>query len=398
MANNGADDNKPASGGREQRPYATLDLTARDITSKDDPAPDTAEAAAPEGPAAGEPTPQDRPRLEGPPDDEAPPPPPSTPGITGFVTHVTAGAVGAALALIIGYFIYAGGSEPAPPSPDYTGALRDQISRAEQKLAALEGEVRQAAAKAEQAGANNGGDEALKNDVTSLSDRIAAIESRPAASSTAEQAVQQSLDPVDGTPELRSNRTSPGSIRPRTNCAAGNSAAALALALYNLRRAAEAGKPFASELKSLAAISPVPLDLGPLERRGDQGLPSLEQLKASFDSAANAAIDAENQPSDDSFSAQLWASTKSFIRIRRKGEAEGDTTRAILARAEYQLDAGNLSATLAEAEKLKGAAADAMASWLAELKARIAAETALDQVETKLLTALGGDETAKRGG
>ncbi len=142
----------------------------------------------------------------------------------------------------------------------------------------------------------------------------------------------------------------------------------------------------------------MPLDLGPLERRGDQGLPSLEQLKASFDSAANAAIDAENQPSDNWFPAQLWASTKSFIRIRRKGEAEGDTTRAILARAEYQLDAGNLSATLAEAEKLKGAAADAMASWLAELKARIAAETALDQVETKLLTALGGDGTAKRGG
>ncbi len=145
-------------------------------------------------------------------------------------------------------------------------------------------------------------------------------------------------------------------------------------------------------------MSPVPLDLAALEARRDQGVPSLKQLKTDFEAAANKAIDIENQPANDSFASELWSKAKSFIRIRRKGDIPGDTTRAILARAEYQLDAGNLKMAAAEAEQLQGAAAEAVKSWQSELKAKIAADEALAGVEAKLLTALGSEDAGKRGG
>jgi hypothetical protein len=39
-----------------------------------------------------------------------------------------------------------------------------------------------------------------------------------------------------------------------------------------------------------------------------------------------------------------------------------------------------------------------MAPWLAEVKAKLTADEALAQAETKILTALGGEDQAKRGG
>ncbi len=145
-------------------------------------------------------------------------------------------------------------------------------------------------------------------------------------------------------------------------------------------------------------MSPVPLDLAPLEARRDQGIRSFEQLQAGYTAAANKALDAENAPADTSLSSEVWSKVRSFVRIRRKGNVEGDSARAILARVEYRLDNHDLSGAITEAETMKGAAAEAMAPWLAEVKAKLAADAALAQAETKILTALGGEDQAKRGG
>ncbi|MGB0085720.1 MAG: mitofilin family membrane protein, partial [Rhodomicrobiaceae bacterium] len=233
--------------------------------------------------------------------------------------------------------------------------------------------------------------------ISDLSDRVAQIEARPGAAAISQEAVQQSLDPLAA--RLSELETRVASLaKAQSEIQTSSKATALALALYNLRRAANEGRPFAAELKSVAEMSPVPLDLAALEARRDQGVPSLKQLKTDFEAAANKAIDLENQPANDSFASELWSKAKSFIRIRRKGDIPGDTTRAILARAEYQLDAGNLKMAAAEAEQLQGAAAEAVKSWHLELKAKIAADEALAGVEAKLLTALGSEDAGKRGG
>jgi hypothetical protein len=47
---------------------------------------------------------------------------------------------------------------------------------------------------------------------------------------------------------------------------------------------------------------------------------------------------------------------------------------------------------------LTGAAAQAMTPWLNEAKDKAAADDALAKIEARLMTSLGSDERAKRGG
>jgi hypothetical protein len=395
-ASSGSDEKEPGNGGKEQRPYATLDLTAKEVPSKDKPAQDAAGDEKPASASEDPPSPESE-AAEAAGDTEAEPHHPLTGyGLVSFATHLAAGVIGAVLALIFAYFLFAD-REPAGFSPEQAQALRAQIGSAEAKVTDLEDALRRADRRAEQLQTAAGETERLKQDVAGLSQRLSKVEARPAAGGATQETVQQSLDPL--TARLAALESRVETIaKTQSEMQTDSKATALALALYNLRRAANEGRPFASELKSVAGLSPVPLDLGALEKRRDQGVPSLEQLQASFDSASNAALDAELHPASNSFASELWAKLRSFIRIKRKGDVPGDSTQAILARTEHRLEGEDLRAALSEAEQLKGSAAEAMKPWIGELKARIAAEDALAQMEAKLLTALGGENTGKRGG
>ncbi|MEJ2117302.1 MAG: mitofilin family membrane protein, partial [Alphaproteobacteria bacterium] len=114
--------------------------------------------------------------------------------------------------------------------------------------------------------------------------------------------------------------------------------------------------------------------------------------------AADAAIETENRPADQSYSSRIWASLKSVVRIRRVGEVEGDTTLAILARAEVRLKKGDLKAALKETLALKGDAANAFKAWQNDAQSRIAVDETLTRVEARLLAALGRTDNAKRDG
>lgn len=387
--NDAPDDKKP---GKEQRPHATLNLTAEEVPSKIE----TAQEAA--GDPQPAPAAEDWQRFEGGATTPEANPPPIPGGISlpDIATHMAAGAAGALLALILGYFLF-WGPEPAGFSPEEAQALRAQIGSAENKLAALEADLRKTAEQAAQAQAASVETDGLKQELASLAQRLASLEARPAGGGASPEAMQQSLDPVNAKLANLEQRLE-GLSKAQSEMQTDGKATALALALYNLRRAANEGRPFAAELKSIADMSPVPLDLAVLETRRDQGVPSLDQLKASFEPAANAALEAENQPAGDSFASELWSKAKSFIRVRRKGDVPGNDTSAILARIEYQLEREDLSAALAEAGQLSGPAADAMEPWLETLKAKLAADEALARVEAKLLTALGGGDSGKRGG
>lgn len=393
--NNGPEDKKPGMGGKEQRPYATLDLTAEEVPSKESAAQKAAEKqdALEKSKSAAEI--KEKPRIEGS-AKNGPLPPDSSFNIRGFATHMAAGVVGGVIALIIGYFVYWGG-ESSALSPEEAQRLRGEIADAEKRISAFEGELRQTSAKAAQLEPAADGIDRLQQTVAALSERISAIEGRPGAATISEKTVQQSIDPL--TARLNEVEEKLGRVAKAQDEMQTNSrGAALALALYNLRRAANEGKPYAAELLSVAELSPVPLDLAVLEKYRDQGVPSLEQLIAKFDSAANEALDAENQPATGSFASELWSKARSFVRVRRKGDVPGNSTPAILARIEYRLKAGDLRSALSETEQLQGSAAMAVEAWKAELEAKLAADEALSKVESKLLTELGHEDTAKRGG
>jgi hypothetical protein len=390
--NNGPDDKKPGDAGREQRPYATLDLKAEDVS----PASDASENKdAPSG-AAGHESPREPLRIGMIPGAE------TGTGLgevtaASLATHLCAGAFGAAIVLALGYSLLPGAATPPPANVD-AAALRAEIATANQKVAALEAEYRKTAASLAALQSGSGAADGLKREVTGLGERLAAIEARPPTpAAPPEQAIQHSIEPLAMRLAKAEERID-GVAKAQSEIKTDSKGPALALALYNLRRAANDGKPFSDELKTVSEMSPVALDLGVLEGRRDRGIPSLGQIRAGFETASNAALDAENQPSDDSFLAGAWARAKSLVRVKRKGDIAGDSTLAVLARTEHRLEAGELRNALAEAETLHGPAKDALAPWITELKAKIAADEALAKAEATLLTALGRDEAAKRGG
>lgn len=426
MTTNDNAGNKGGSGGKDQRPHATLDLKAEDLSQGTAHRSTYGTASSPSGAQDAKSRLEHAPRSNS--DDGG--------GGSSFLTHMAAGVVGALL--VTGLF-YAGGMFNADRDID-AGAqiieLRGQLDKAGQRLATLEKAPQAQApdlspltAEIENTGQQLGD---LKTQLTQLGGRVTSIENRPEQQPaiTAESieakieplnsqlstlqsrldemqgrveqfpALQSRLDELQGRvekfPDLQSRVESIAQAQSRFQ--SDSRAAALAMALYNLRRATDEGKPFTEELQAISTMAPIQLDLKALEAHGNAGVRNLEQLQSDFQTAANSAIDAENEPEDETLTSNIWSQAKSLVRIRRKGNVEGDTTRAILARAEFQLMNNNLAGAIAEAGQLKGAAGEQLQPWLAQAKARIAAEEALVQIEAKILTAVGGDASGKRGG
>ena len=389
--NSGPDNNDPAMGGKEQRPHATLDLEATEVGPHQPAGSDEAKMHGDEE------TESERLALEGPPAESSRGEPDG--GLQGFLTHMAAGGLGALVAFIIAY--YAGTTQGASTASATATAeaalLRAQVVKTEQRIGALERALGEANAKVGQLAAGGEEGRALKQQLAAVTERLGRIEGRPAGAALSPETMRESLDPLNAKLADLEGKLS-GVAKAQTDLQTNSKAAALAVSFYNLRRAANEGRPYAAELRSVAQMSPIPLDLGALDARREQGIPSLEQLGAEFNAAANAAVDAENQPADQSMASELWSKAKSFIRVRRKGDVPGDTSRAILARVEHRLNAGDLAASIQEAVQLKGPAAAAFSPWLEKLKAKRAADEALARVEATLLTALGGEDQAKRGG
>lgn len=380
--NNGPDNNDPRPGGKEQRPYVTLDLEASDVSS-------SGGSGSGHAQAGGE-----RLSLEGPPPER--PSDPGDGGLASFLSHMAAGGLGALAAFIIAY--YAGimqGRSNANAAAD-TALLRAQIVKAEQRLTAIEKTQGDLNSKVGQLGGSAEESKALTQQLTALTDRVTRVEGRPTGG-VAPEAMRETVDPLNTKIADLEGKLA-AIAKAQSDAQINGKATALAVSFYNLRRAANEGKPYAAELRSVAQMSPVPLDLGALDARRDQGVPSIEQLSGEFSAAANAALDADNQPTDPSTVSELWSKAKSLIRVRRKGDVPGDTTAAILARVEHRFNTGDLAGAIQEAVQLKDAASAAFSPWLERLKAKRAADEALARVEATLLTALGGDDQAKRGG
>ena len=387
-ANNGPENSDPAASGKEPRPYATLDLQASEVSSRDPAVSDEASTHG-DDEATSEPLALETPRAGGSPGE------PES-GLPGFLTHMAAGGPGALVALVVAYYAGMGQDPPGASAAAETGLMRAQIVKTEQRIGALEKALGEANAKVGQLAAGGEEGQALKQQLAAVTERLSRLEARPAGAA-APEAMRETLDPLTAKLADLEGKLS-GLANAQADLQTNGRAAALAVSFYNLRRAANEGRPYAAELRSVTQMSPVPLDLGALDARREQGIPSLGQLGAEFNAAANDALDAENQPADQSMASEIWSKAKSFIRVRRKGDVPGDTAPAILARVEHRLNAGDLAASIQEAVQLKDAAAVAFSPWLEKLKARHAADETLARVEATLLTAVGGEDLVRKGG
>jgi hypothetical protein len=141
-------------------------------------------------------------------------------------------------------------------------------------------------------------------------------------------------------------------------------AAAAALAASAVVEATQGSEPFAEELSSLRAISPPSPELQALARLAATGAPSRTALAASYPDYAAHAASAARAPGDKAgLGDRIVYELSRVVTLRRVGDVAGDGVDAVLARAERQVEDGDLDRALRTLDKLPAGAKDAMAPW-----------------------------------
>jgi hypothetical protein len=173
-------------------------------------------------------------------------------------------------------------------------------------------------------------------------------------------------------------------------------AAALIVAIGELRSALASDKSFTPELSALTDLTqtddaarprlkPIVDQLAPF---AESGVPTLSQLAASLPATEIArAGEAElaSEVADDPWYKRMWHGTvhalSEVFTLRPVGpDVEGEGTLPRLARAEAKVGEGDLSGAVAELKGLTGLAAEAAAEWIALAESRLTVEHAAAQL------------------
>lgn len=298
------------------------------------------------------------------------------------------------------------------PAPQPDPALRNQLQQLSERLAKLE---QRPAAPAEGNAAAGIDQQTLDNAVGQLATRIQQLEERPQAAAAAAPAepdprvaqlteqlgqVQQRVDAVG------SEAQAAGALRQdvdalkqelaavnqavETRRDAATAAQALVLAAGQLRSALAAGQPFQQELQAVRAVASgdaqVTQPLEAVAGYAAKGVPTQPQLTDRFSAMTSDIVRADNQGEGNDWVEQVTGKIATLVTVRRSGgDAVGDGASAVVARAEAALQAGNLGGAVNELAALKGPAAQVAAPWIADAKARLAANEAGQQLTNRAI-------------
>ena len=178
---------------------------------------------------------------------------------------------------------------------------------------------------------------------------------------------------------------------------------ALAIAIGQLAESVAAGEPYARSLAAIRALAgddpTVDGALSALESHAENGLPSRGTLASTFPAAADQARAEDVSSAPSAWTDQVLAELDALVTVRPvpSTQVEGDDTNAVLARAQAHLDLNDLAEAAQQLAALEGAAASAMAGWLSDTQARLAAEAAvrtLSQISVDRLAPLRPDADA----
>jgi hypothetical protein len=266
---------------------------------------------------------------------------------------------------------------------DDQSALTDLTSQ----IGALEARLGPAEAAREEVERLAGGLGAVEQQIAAGQEQSAGQTDKLVALSSEVGALSTRLDVLGETVDQLQNRLVTSEDR-RTR------AATLALVIAQLNTALDRGEPFEEVLDGLRALGgddPTVVEaIKPLESAATSGVPSLPELRNAFERSANEIVHAAQAPDGDGLLDQAAGNLMRLVTVRPVGaDVEGDGAAARVARAEAALAEGDLAAAVAELEGLQGPAAEAAGPWLAEARARLAAQRALAALQertTRLLS------------
>jgi hypothetical protein len=236
------------------------------------------------------------------------------------------------------------------------GDAGGSLQAVEERLAALETQV------ADNAG--GGADPVLAGRVEEIADAVAGLQEQIAA-------LQAGLEEARATAE--------GAL------AIGPAVAADALA-----GALQSGAPFQAELNALRGLGLDEEAIAGLEPHAASGLPTLAELRASFEAAAEGIDLTPPPPEDTGTFERLLESAGGLVEVRPTNPTAGDEPAAVLARMRGALEAGDLPTALAEWEALAEEARGAMAEWAEQAQARASADAFLARIRADALSRISG--------
>lgn len=224
------------------------------------------------------------------------------------------------------------------------------------------------------------GDQAIA-DVASLRDAVAAETqslARALAAERAQSAEQQQL--------IQDLRERLEKLEGQEGTTSAGRQAAASLALLSLQRVAGSGAPFQTELDILARLlTPGTPAIDRLRPRARDGAPTLAALKLRFDATARAALTAEAAARSNSAAGGFMARLNSLVSVRPATPVSGAGAKAVIARAEDQLEKNALDKAVRELETLKGPATEAFGPWLTDARGRLAVDGAIEEINGLLL-------------
>ena len=241
-------------------------------------------------------------------------------------------------------------SAPVGSSSADTDALASELGDLEQRLNAIE------------EGAGDAGTAArdLRAGLDGLRDRMAVLASETDALSSRIDAVAETAASQRGQADAEAAQK-----------------AALVLALGRLRDVAATGAAFPGAWNSVVELGVDPTEYAVIADAAQHGVPTADALRQRFPAAADAALTAERIGGDDTWYGAAFQRLGNLVSVRRVGEVEGTSVEAIVTRAEYRLQEGNLEAALGELDSLSGPPAEAVASWRAAAESRLKLEQAI---------------------
>ncbi len=163
--------------------------------------------------------------------------------------------------------------------------------------------------------------------------------------------------------------------------------ATVTIALNNLERAVNEGKPFATELNAIEKLTSEKLPVSELASYKETGVPSLSQLQHEFTDTVRDVIVKHYSGNAHSFMDEVLSRARGAIQVKPIGGA-GDTVEALLGRMEKALKAGDLKGALTESAALDGPAKEELQAWLKHAQARAAADEAIRRTDEDLLASL----------
>ena len=150
------------------------------------------------------------------------------------------------------------------------------------------------------------------------------------------------------------------------------SAAGAALAASELGEAAQSSRPFADQLAALDPILPDSSALRALRPLAAQQTPSRAALAADFAvEADHVAVASRAPPKGSGLIKRLLHTLTAVLTIRRVDKLTGDSPDAVLARAQRQVDDGDLEDALTTLNDLPAAGRDAIAAWRVRAARRV---------------------------